>query len=224
MSKSKLNTDDVKTSVGGVPKIIQPGNILCKINSIALKPFDLKPEANGYYVVLNLEGPDLGKDFEGFFIDNDDHSKGRHKGQVGAVKASEWAYMDGETKSGIEVSRDAEILKFIKSLCAALELPGRSGETIEDLVEKFNAEKPFANKFMEYCIGGREYIGKTGYTNHDLFLPKFIKGGAPFGVKNVIKFDPATHIRKKKVDTVTEFASDASIDTPAASPGNDFSL
>ena len=89
---SKLNTKDVK-SAGGVPKLIQPGNVVCKINSLELEPFKFKQ--GGYHLILNLEGPDLGKDFEGFFVDKNNESLGRHKGQVGQVKAGEWAFADG---------------------------------------------------------------------------------------------------------------------------------
>jgi hypothetical protein len=211
---TKLNTDDVQVSTGGgTPKTLQPGNVLCKINSIQLEAFKFRP--GGYHIILNLEGPDMGKDFEGFWLDKDNESLGRHKGQVGKVKASDWAFSDGETKSGIAISRDAEMLKFIKGLCGALEIPGRSGETIEDLIETFNKEKPFANKFMEFCICGKEYKNKGGYTAYELFLPKFIKGGAPFG-KNVIKFNTEDHIKKLKVEPVSEFASEPTIDGPSA--------
>jgi len=206
MSGNKLSTDDVKTGGGGIPKILQPGNTVCTINKIELEPFKFKE--GGYHIILHLEGPDLGKDFEGFFIDKNDESKGRYKGQVGQVKASEWAFADGETKSGVPVSRDTEMLKFIKNLCTALGIEGRSGETIEDLVKKFNDEQPFKGKKMEYCICGKEYTNRGGFTNYELFLPKYIKGGAPFGSKGVIKFNPDEHIRKKKVENVTEFGSD----------------
>lgn len=212
---SNLSTDDVKIGGSNIPKTLQPGNVVCKINSIELEPFKFKEGA--YHVVLNLEGPDMGKDFEGFFIDNEDHSKGRHKGQVGKVKASQWAFANGTTKTGIEITRDSEILKFIKNLCNALGIEGRSGETIEDLVSKFNDEKPFAGKTMEYCIAGKEYLNKGGYMNYELFLPKYSKAGAQFGTSNVVKFNPEEHIIKKKVENVSEF------DTPAApTEGNDF--
>ena len=231
----KLNTKDIKTGGGGLPKLLQPGNAVCTINSVELEAFKFKE--GGYHLVLSLEGPDLGSSFEGFFIDKNDEAKGRHKGQVGQVKAGEWAFADGTTKSGIEVSRDAEILKFVKSLCVALgitdwlDAQDDKHETIESLILAFNKEKPFAGKAMEYCIGGKEYVSKQGgYTNHELFLPKFIKGGAPFSMVagKCIKFDPETHIRKKKVEAVEEFGSDADNSSPdislPAAGANDFSL
>jgi hypothetical protein len=223
---NKLNTKDIKTGAGPV-KLLQPGNAVCTLHGVKLQPFQFKP--GGLELVLSLEGPDLGPTFEGFFINKDDESKGRHKGQVGQVKAGEWAFADGETKTGIPVRRDDDILKFMKNLCTALGInkwlddQNDKHDTIESLVMAFNNEKPFAGKAIEYCIGGKEYLNKTGFMNYDLFLPKFSKTGAPFGTTRVITFNPDEHIRKKKVETVTAFGDDpgTSIGGPAAA---DFKL
>ena len=221
MSK-KLNTKDIKTGGGGLPKILQPGNAVCTITSAVLEPFKFK--AGGYHILLNMEGPDLGPDFEGFFIDKNNEALGRHKGQVGRVNSGEWAFADGKTKGGIEILRDEEILKFMKNLCGALGiakwLTDQDGkhDTIEQLILAFDKEKPFAGKKIEYCICGKEYVGKNGYTNHELFLPKFSKAGIPFGAARVLKFNPDEHIRKKKVENVAEFGEDTNtLEGPAPS-------
>lgn len=226
---SKLNTKDIKTGGGGLPKLLQPGNIMCKINGVELEAFKFKP--GGYHMILHLEGPDLGKEFEGFFIDKADESKGRHKGQVGQVKAGEWAFADGETKGGTVISRDAEILKFLKNLCTAfgvnewLVAQNDKHDTIESLVAAFNKENPTGNKLIDFCICGKEYQSKGGYTNYELFLPKFVKGSAPFGTKNVIKFNEAEHIRKKKVEPVSEFGEATDASTELSGPATeDFKL
>lgn len=203
----KLNTKDIKT--GATPKLLQPGNTVCKINRLDLKPFTFKP--NGYDLILSLEGPDLGSGFEGFLINKEDESQGRYKGQVGQVKAAEYAFADGETASGVPVSRDGEILKFMKKLCTALGIlswldsQDNKHDTIESLIEAFNNEKPAAGKTTEYCIGGKEYLNKGGYMNYELFLVKSSKIGMAFGNSKVIQFNPAEHIRKKKVENVSEF-------------------
>lgn len=221
----KLNTKDIKT--GGTPKLLQPGNVICKINKVALKPFTFKP--GGYDLILSLEGPDLGSGFEGFLIDTSDESKGRHKGQVGQVKAGEYAFADGETKTGVPVSRDAEILKFMKNLCTALgilnwlDAQDNKHDTIELLIEAFNNEKPFADKTTEYCIGGKEYLNKGGYMNHELFLVKSNKIGVAFGNSKVLQFNPAEHIRKKKVENVSEFGG-TSDDDSLGGTTTDFSM
>jgi hypothetical protein len=223
MSK-KLNIKDVKTGGGGVSKTLTPGNCVCTINKVELEPFKFKE--NSYHLVLHMEGPDQGKDFQGFFLDKTNESLGRHKGQVGRVNASEWAFADGKTKGGVEINRDEEIVRFLKSLCRDLgikewiDAQDDKHDTIESLVQAFNKERPFAGKAMEYCLAGKEYVSR-GYTNYELFLPKFSKAGAPFGPRT-IKFNPDEHIRKKKVENVQEFGNDeTTLSGPAA---QDFNL
>jgi len=221
-----LDTKNIKGgSDGGVPKTIQPGNHKCKVNGIYLEEFKFKP--GSYYLILNLEGEDLGPDFQGFLIDKNNEALGRHKGQVARVKTGEWAYADGTTKSGVEIRRDGEILKFVKNFCIAfginnwLVAQDKKHDTVEQLITAFDKEKPFAGKFINFCIGGKEYTNKGGYTDHDLFLPKYAKTGAAYGDK-VVTFDPVSHIKKKKVDPVNEFGND---DTPLSGPAaNDFQL
>lgn len=207
----KLSTKNIKAGGdNGTPKTLQPGNHKCKLNGVRLEDFKFIPGA--YHVILSLEGVDLGKDFEGFWIDKNNESLGKHAGQVADVKASEWAYADGKTKGGIEISRDDEILKLLKNLCNAfgcvawLESQDDKHDTIESLVSAFNKDKPFKDVFIDFCIGGKEYLNKNGYTAYDLFLPKYTKAGAAYGAK-VVTFNPEDHIKKKKVDEVNEFES-----------------
>jgi hypothetical protein len=226
---SKLSTVNIpSTGEGGnVPKTLKPGNHTCTIHAVTLKDFPYKP--GGLEVILNLEGPDQGSGFEGFWIEKGDESKGRFKGQVGSVKATEWAFADGTTKSGIPISRDTEILKFMRDLCKALNaekwLADQDGkhDTIQSLINAFNQEKPFAGKVMEYCLCGKEYF-KGQYPNYELFLPKFVKGGAPFNTdkSKVITYNPDEHIRKKKVEQVQEFGSESTTELggPAAADFN----
>lgn len=213
---SKLNTKDIKTGGGGISKTLEPGNQQCKINGVELQEFKLKPGA--YNFILHMEGPDLGKDFEGFFINKDNESLGRHKGAVGKVKAGEWAFADGQTKGGVDVSRDQDILKFMKSLCTALGVGNwlveqdNKHDTIESLITAFNTEQPFKDKYMNYCIGGKEYKDKNGYTKYDLFLPKFSRAGVPFEPvtakpSKILKYNDAEHLRKAKVTEVQEFGN-----------------
>ena len=213
----KLNTKDIKTG-GGASKTLEPGNQQCKINGVELEEFKLKEGA--YNLILHMEGPDLGASFEGFFINKDDESIGRHKGAVGKVKAGEWAFADGTTKSGIEVSRDQDILKFLKSLCTALGaaaskwLIDQDGkhDTIESLVGVFNTDQPFKDKFLNYCLAGKEWKDKKGYTRYELFLPKFSKSGVPFEIttakpSKLIRYNDVDHLKRAKVTEVTEFGN-----------------
>jgi len=226
-----LNTKDIKTGGSSTPKILQPGNQTLTIHSVELEEFKFKP--GGLHIILHCEGEDLGEDFEGFFIDKTNESLGRYKGQVGRIKASEYAFADGTTKSGIPVSRDQDMLKFLKTLCIELDclswLEDQDGKhpTIESLMRKFNEDKPFKGKWMNTCVAGKEYLNKEGYTNYELFLPKFSKAGVPFvGVgkakDKVIMFNPADHIRKKNVENVQGFEGGEQTDSSKVS--SDFKL
>ena len=85
-----LTTKDIQLSTGKTPKTIKPGNIKAKILDITLQP--LKSDSEAFYLMLHLEGEDLGPDFEGFLYDKDMPSKGRAKGQVGKVRYSMYPY------------------------------------------------------------------------------------------------------------------------------------
>jgi hypothetical protein len=213
----KLKTSDIKTG-GGVPKLLQPGNNVCKITKVELKEFKFKP--GSYELILNMEGPDLGAGFEGFFIDKANESLGKHKGQIANVKATEWAFVDGTTKGGIVIKRDTEIMKFIMNLCKSIDgevwWKGTDNrfDTIEDMVSAFNSEAPFKDKWLNVCLAGNEY-DKNGYPAYALHLPKFSKDGVPHEKagttpSKVAKFNPSTHIKKKEVKNVENFGGETS--------------
>jgi hypothetical protein len=229
-----INTKDIKTG-GGASKTLEPGNQQCKISGIELEEFKLK--AGAYNLIMHMEGPDLGPSFEGFFVNKDDESLGRHKGAVGKVRAGEWAFADGTTKTGIEVSRDQDILKFLKSLCTALGTDALKWLTvdqdgkhkvIETLVSAFNTDQPFKGKYLNLCIAGKEWKDKKGYTRYELFLPKFSKNGVPFEAttakpSKLLKYNDADHLKKAKVTEVTEFGN--ANETPLEGPAQtDFQL
>ena len=211
---NKLSTKNIKTESAGESKTLNPGNVKAKINHVELRKFPY--EEGALEIILHVEGEDLGADFVGFHIDKDDPTKGNYKGKIGRVNSSQWAYKDGTTKSGIEISRDMNMLKFIKQLCDALGISGwldaqdNKHETIESLITAFDKEMPYKDIFMEYCIAGKEYLNKGGYSAYNLFLPKFTKDKVPFSkdISKVISFKEEEHIIKKKNDTVTEFGSD----------------
>jgi hypothetical protein len=228
----KLSTKNITTGGDGVSKTLEPGVALCKINGLSLEEFKFKDGA--YNVILHLEGEDLGSGFEGFFIDKDRPELGKHKGKVGNVKATEWAFADGETKSGVQVSRDMEMLKWLKQFCVSIgclawfDSQDEKHDTIESLFAAFSKDKPFKDNFYAFCIAGKEYTNRGGYTAHDLFLPKYSKEGVPVELDNaspskLLKFKPEDHIKKRKVEPVNEFGGDTS--TPGISTdGADFDL
>lgn len=223
---SNLSTKNIKTDgEGGVSKTLEPGTNLCKINNVTIEAFKFKEGA--YNVMLHLEGEDLGDDFQGFFIDKNNESLGRHRGKVGVVKATEWAFADGETKSGVPVSRDKEMLKYLKQLCTSLgcmkwfDAQDEKHPTIESMYTTFNKDKPFKEEFFRFCIGGKEYTNRGGYKAFELFLPKYSKEGVPIEkdsvqISKLVKYNEADHIRRKKEEKVEGFGD--------AKAGSDFEL
>jgi hypothetical protein len=217
------------SSSSGSNKIIQPGNSKCKINSVTLETVPYKEGA--YHVCLHLETePIKDEDFEGLLVDKDDPNGPRYEGQVARVKTSEWAYSDGTTKSGIKVSRNTEIVRVIENICKQtgaskwLEDHDNVFNTIEEFVIAFNNDKPFKDKYMNFCIGAREYVNKAGYNSFDMHLIRPERGQLSFqsvdaGSVKVPTFDTDKHIKKAKSESVSSFSSgsDLDLDVPTTS-------
>jgi hypothetical protein len=210
-----ISTTKIPGGGSSTPKVLQPGNIQCSINSVTLEKVPYKEGA--YHMALQVEGPDMGPEFEGFYIDKDQPSLGRYSGQIGKIRLTEWPFADGTTKSGIVISRDMEVLKALRNLCvetnsaAWLESQDNQHDTIESLVEQFNSDKPFKGKMLSMCVAGREYLNKAGYINYDLYLPKAVKG--TFSYKSadnddkLMIFNDEEHIKKAKTDGGTPVES-----------------
>ena len=222
-----LSTTGLTEGGSGLPKTIAPGNYTLKINSAMLEKFKFIDGA--YHLILNVETQPI-EGFEGFMIDKDDDSKGHYAGQIGRVKASQYAFADGVTKSGIKVQRDKSIMIFLKNLTSTLGISDwflaqdNKHDTIEEFVDAFNADAPYKDKLADFCIAGKEYEGKNGYTNYDLWLAKGYKGAyaiAPVG-GNVIKFNEEEHLKKMEVREVGSFGDD-DLDIPQRA-ATDFSL
>ena len=84
-------------------------------------------------------------------------------------------------------------------------------ETIEDFVKAFNDTAPYKDKYLEYCVAGKEYVGKTGYTNYDMWLPKAQNGRYAFGdVDNgkVILYNEEVHLKKLENKPIESFGDD----------------
>lgn len=228
-----ISTTNIPGEGSGIPKVLQPGNHIISINSIKLETPPYNKDALN--IVLNVEGPDMGDAFEGFWVNKDDESLGRHKGQVASVKMTQFAFSNATTKTGTVINRDVEIVRTMQSLCKALnciewlQAQDNQHETVTALVEQFATDKPFAGKQLRCCLAGNEYQNKQGYTNFDLHFAKSVKGS--YGYENaevaedlskVITFDPETHIRRKKTETVASFG-DSNV-TTSSSVGSDFEL
>lgn len=224
-----LSTTDLgKEGGSGLPKTIAPGNYLLKINSVALEDFKFIP--NAYHLVINVETEPI-EGFEGFLIDKDNESLGRYAGQIGRVKASQYAFADGKTKTGIEVQRDRSILIFLQKLCKTLSIndwfvaQDSKHDTIEELIQAFNDDAPFKDKYFDACVAGKEYEGKSGYTNYDMWFPKDGKGVYAIAPKggSVLSYNEDEHLKKMETKAVSSFGDDDDLDIPKRA-ASDFSL
>lgn len=225
-----LSTTDLGTGGTGTAKTIAPGNHTLKINSIVLEDFSFIEGAK--HMILNVETEPL-EGFEGFMIDKDDASKGHYAGQIGRIKASQYAFADGETKSGIKIQRDRSVLIFLQNLSKALGVSewftSQDGkhDTIEDFVSAFNKSGVYKDIYLDFCIAGKEYVGKTGYTNYDMYLPKADRGTYVYteteGDK-LMTYNEALHLKKAEVKEVKGFGDDDDNLSIPSKTSSDFSL
>ena len=209
-----LSTTDLTTEGGsGMPKTIAPGNHELKINSVRLDEFRFIEGA--YHLMMEMETKPI-EGFEGFMIDRNDESKGHYEGQIGRVKASQYAFADGETKSGIKIQRDRSVLMFLKNLSTALGITDwfaeqdNKHETIEDFVKAFNETAPYQDKYLHTCLAGKEYENKSGYIAYDCWFAKAQNrkyGYAP-NAETVLPYDESKHLRKIENKPVESFGND----------------
>jgi hypothetical protein len=209
-----IGTKDVGTGGSGIPKTISPGNHKLKLNSLVGEDFKFIP--GGISIILNLETEPL-EGFEGFMLDKENPDAGHYKGQIGRVKSGQYAFADGVTKSGVQISRDNSILVFIKSLCTTLDIVNwfdaqdNKHNTIEEFITAFDKTAPYQDKYLDFCIAGKEYEGKTGYTNYDLYLPKSSRDGfayAKLGSGKQLLYSEALHLKKLEAKKVEAFGED----------------
>jgi hypothetical protein len=223
-----LSTKNVGNSTGGgVPKLIQPGTQELKVNSIEVQnmPFDAEQKQ----IVLNCETRPI-ENFEGFFFDKNDESKGKHDGQVGRINAQRYPFSNYEN-GDIKIDRDDQLMRFMKALCIStntldwFESVDDKYETIEDLVGAYNAEKPFANKWLRAVVCGKEYQSSSGYTNYQLFFERSSKAG--LGMETIdtnpsklVEFTEEKHILK--LEEKKEFSEEADdLTIPEAATGDE---
>lgn len=203
---SNLSTKNVKAPGHGVSKTINPGNLKLKINSMELATVPWSDTA--FHIVMNVETPPVDGDFTGFKINPDDSNSPTYAGQVGRVKMSFWPYDDKTFDNGNTIDRNVEMVKAIKGLCEAIGEAGQKWDeesdnkypTIETFVQAFNDSAVYKDVYLDVCVAGKEYEGKGGYVNYDMYLPKFQSNARPYvgpGTmegNNVIDFKADDHL------------------------------
>lgn len=226
-NKVMLNTKDMSAGSGRTKPVLDPGNHVVKINSITLDqtPYD----SESYNIHLHVETAPVGGDFEGFFKDYNDQSKGRYDGQIGRVRISPFPFKDTTLPSGREISRDQEILKHMITLAETLDmrdaLDSINAETIEDFMRECD-DLMGGSKLINMCIGGREWENKEGYINNDLYLPRISKDGIAMEAldkenSRLLQFDRAVHV---KALVKKETSNDETPFKANSGSGSDFEL
>lgn len=212
----KISTTTPAGNTGGsggfIQKSLQPGITKCVIHGIKLEKAPFIKERDGYFLTLSLEGPEQGGTFEGFPKVFGDAAGIKFKGQQSFVKSSTWDYYDGKTGNGYDCSVQDSVLGFLQELCAELGittwLTSINGkyDTIQEIVQAFDREKPFAGIWINYLLASRVYQNKGGYDAHDLHLIRSSKEGKAFcgDLAQVLPFNKDKHIYRPKPKTLTE--------------------
>lgn len=216
-----LSTKNVQSTSGSsYKKTLSPGNHLVSIYDVELQ--------NGYnpgsmQVILRVEGPNLGPQFDGFLKDKNNPGGAKFTGQVGRVRLSPYAFEDKTFADGSKVTRDQSMLVAIDRLAMSAGVqPQVKDINASDWNDMINqVKKLLVGKSINVCIGAKEYTNKQGYKEYDLFLPRAKDGkyshvGAD--TANLMEYDANTHIIKEKAAATVEHFE------PAISGDDDFNI
>ena len=149
-------------------------------------------------------------EFEGFYIDNNNHSLGRHAGQVGTIQLNLYNYAD-EDRDGNRVdpavwqkSLAIDIIKFATAIGV-----DRKNEIDTIVASNYNdfvniVGKVITGRVIDMVVGGNAYMS-NGYTNYYLKVVNPKKDGSYRGYgyrvagdesKALINYDPEYDIFK----------------------------
>jgi hypothetical protein len=215
MAFSSKEAAEKMSGSGSISKVIQPGNVIAKVLDIKL---DVPPyDSSAYNIVLTLETEPI-EGFEGLAIDKDNPELGNYKGQVARVQTQQYSYNDYTSKEGKVTKKEDVIFKwlwnFAKEVGASEKLIADDiqADSIEDYLDAAKKYLIDPDKYIHFCIAGSEYENKAGYTQYRLFIAKpeksklgyelYKAGEAP---SKLLKFDEATHIKRKKTEKVDSF-------------------
>lgn len=214
---------DKKVAGTGIPKVIQPGNVVARLLDIKLEvpPYD----SSAYNLMLSLETQPLGDGFEGLPIDKDMPSLGNYEGQVARVQSQQYSYSDYTSKEGKTTTKEEMLFRWIWTFAREIGVSETlkendiSGATIEDYLENAKPYLISKERWINFCIGGSEYENKAGYTQYRLFIVKPEKNRYGFDLykegvaSKAITFNESVHIKKKKPsEEVTSFSGRDSSD------------
>jgi len=230
-----FNPAEFTEPTGNVSKMLDLGTHFATVTGVRLEVGKNNPD--GYNVVVGLEGPDMGDEFQGFDIDRNNQAMGKHRGQIADVRNGSWPFST-YTFQGREILRDTSVFNYASNLAKqlgrmdALVASKKTAETIEDYVELVN----------EFCVGatglftiaGETYTKADGKTGTSRYFPKpdnkqypFAAAGSPEDKPEHFQwYEEAKHLIKRdggdsSSSTGTTSASGAT-HQPAPQPVNGF--
>lgn len=197
-----LSSEQIPQPKGGLRKTLSPGNHRVRIYDIQLVD-GYNPGSKKLQISVESE-PITDGEFEGFFIDKNNPSKGRHLGQVARVNYQRYAFENGVTKGGYVKDRNLDIVRALKQLAEATNKEEAlkaivSNNDDKDLelayyVEQAKSVLVDKNVYLDVCLCGREYVNKAGYTDVELFFAPYERGKVAFELagknsKKLIQFN-----------------------------------
>lgn len=211
-----FNTRTVEAPKASVPKIFNPGRIVGKITNFKIQAGLHNPEK--YRIMVTIEGPEI-EGFEGLFIDYNNHSLGRYKGQFVNVELP--AYV--KNTDGKE-DRDKKILQALVEFAdqlgfrEELDQKAESAGSLEELggiVAGILAEK---DEEYYFTVGATEVPNGSfvNYKYHNFPFPDRRAGKYPYALteETLLPYDEEKHIRKQEPAPVVDAFAPAGDDLP----------
>ncbi len=206
---TKISTKNTPANTGGgffAQKMLQPGVNKCVIHGIKLEKAQYITQREEYFLTLSLEGEPQKVGFDGFLKDPANKTGPKYAGQQAFVKSSNFGYFDGTTNNGYPCTVQDSVLGFLYELCTELGiLPwlhsiDNKYDTIQEIVQAFDKEKPFEGIWINYLLAAKVYQNKAGYDAYDLHLVRSTKEGKAFcgDFAQIMKFDKDKHLFKPK--------------------------
>jgi hypothetical protein len=196
----------------GSPKSLDPGTHYCRI-------VDVRPDVpvwaknDELQIIVTLEGPDEGDDFEGFPIDPQNPEVGRYRGKIANVRAQRFVFETRAIKGTDKIiERDASLYEWISEFLdsmgklQAVVALGKTYFSPEQYLETAASYLIDSENWGKFTIGGEAYVNKNGRDSWRLFFPRKVGNKKPFArvsdesvtPESLMEFNPKYHLVAKK--------------------------
>jgi hypothetical protein len=195
-----------------VPKNLEPGVQKCKVLGIEAYTKQYQNDAQPRLILrLKLEAEKPNAEFEGFYIDKDNHKLGRHDGPTSLVSADPFDFKDNQVEdknNGGYIAKEILCARWLQRLCQELNGSNWVQENMgvhkdfDHFIAAFNKENPVKDVYAYFVIGGTKYIKDNGYAAFKYLKIQYAdKGDRSIGLKpystdesKLIPFNPSKHI------------------------------